>query len=69
MLVVCGFFYSMASIDPFTLSDPFPRPTAGTWLRHLVFLAITFVTSTIAGVLYPFGKIFTLPDAGPQTVA
>ncbi|MBC7900436.1 MAG: site-2 protease family protein [Saprospiraceae bacterium] len=43
------------------------RPTARTWLKHLLFLSITLVTATIAGVLYPFGLIQTLPDADPQT--
>ena len=59
----------MASIDPFTLSDAHPRPSARTWLRHLVFLAITLITSTIAGVLYPFGLIQSLPNDDPQSVA
>lgn len=43
------------------------RPTVRTWLKHLMFLLITLVTATIAGVLYPFGLIETLPDADPQT--
>ena len=43
------------------------RPTARTWIKHLFFLLITFFTATIAGVLYPFGRIETLPDADPQT--
>lgn len=43
------------------------RPSARTWLRHFVFLIVTFVTSTIAGVLYPFGPISILPDTDPQT--
>lgn len=42
------------------------RPTVRTWLKHLMFLLITLVTATIAGVLYPFGLIETLPDADPQ---
>lgn len=53
------------------LSVPFERiamrPTFRTWLKHLLLLAVTFVTATIAGVLYPFGKISTLPDADPQS--
>ena len=43
------------------------RPSARTWLKHLAFLIVTFVTSTIAGVLYPFGPISILPDTDPQT--
>ncbi len=69
MLVICGFFHLMASLDRFTLIDGYPRPTLRTWARHFVFLAITFVTSTIAGVLFPFGRIPSLPEADPQTLA
>lgn len=43
------------------------RPTARTWLKHLFFLLLTFFTATIAGVLYPFGSIQTLPDKDPGT--
>src|SRR5215203_4837505 len=43
------------------------RPSVRTWLKHLAFLIITFLTSTIAGVLYPFGPISILPDTDPQT--
>lgn len=43
------------------------RPSAATWLKHIGFLAITLVTTTIAGVLYPFGLIPILPEADPQT--
>ena len=67
MLVICGFFYLMAGIEPFTLSDSFPRPGAWTWLRHFLFLLVTFVTSTIAGVLFPFGRTPVFPDAEPQS--
>ena len=44
------------------------RPTARTWLKHIFLLLLTISTSTIAGVLYPFGPIDTLPtDAEPET--
>jgi membrane-associated protease RseP (regulator of RpoE activity) len=44
------------------------RPTARTWMKHVCLLLITVFTSTIAGVLYPFGLIYTLPtDAEPET--
>jgi membrane-associated protease RseP (regulator of RpoE activity) len=46
---------------------PVMRPTVGTWLRHILLLLVTFCTATIAGVLYPFGLIATMPDADPQT--
>ncbi len=45
------------------------RPTVRTWLKHSLFLLITLITATIAGVLYPFGLIDSLPDADPQTWA
>ena len=43
------------------------RPTARTWIKHLAFLALTFCTATIAGVLFPFGPITTMPETDPQT--
>ena len=47
---------------------PAPEPVSGkTLLRHLGFLGLTFVTATIAGILYPFGRINTLPEADPQS--
>jgi membrane-associated protease RseP (regulator of RpoE activity) len=58
----------MPGFEQFTIDDRLPRPSARTLLRHLLFLLITFITSTIAGVLYPFGKLYMLPDADPQSV-
>ncbi len=43
------------------------RPSARTWLKHLGFLLVTLATTTIAGTLFPFGLIQTLPDSDPQT--
>jgi membrane-associated protease RseP (regulator of RpoE activity) len=44
------------------------RPTFRTWLKHIGFLLLTIFTATIAGILYPFGLIDTLPtDPEPQT--
>lgn len=45
------------------------KPTALTYVRHLLLLAITFCTSMIAGVMYPFGPINTLPSDDPGTAA
>lgn len=42
------------------------RPSAVTWLKHIGILLVTLVTTTVAGVLFPFGLIQTLPDADPQ---
>ncbi len=50
------------------------RPTASTWIKHLLLLALTFCTATIAGTLYPFGPYspFDTSDApalvDPQTL-
>ncbi|HJS52458.1 MAG TPA: site-2 protease family protein [Pyrinomonadaceae bacterium] len=61
----------MSDPTPFTLSDdlsdPALRPTARTWVKHTSLLLVTFATMTIAGVLFPFGSIYTLPEADPQT--
>jgi membrane-associated protease RseP (regulator of RpoE activity) len=43
------------------------RPTTRTWLKHLGFLLLTLVTTTIAGTLFPFGLIPILPNTDPQT--
>jgi membrane-associated protease RseP (regulator of RpoE activity) len=38
------------------------RPTRRTWIKHIILLLVTFVTCTIAGVIYPFGPIPLLPE-------
>lgn len=43
------------------------RPTRRTLLKHFLLLCLTLATATVAGTLYPFGPILTLPDADPQT--
>lgn len=43
------------------------RPTLRTWIKHILLLLITLVTSTIAGVLYPFGTLDPMPLVDPQT--
>ena len=42
------------------------RPTFGTWLRHLLLLAATFCTATIAGTLYPFGQLGSIAGDDPR---
>ncbi|HYJ89752.1 MAG TPA: site-2 protease family protein [Pyrinomonadaceae bacterium] len=37
------------------------KPTTVTWIKHLAFLAITFCTATIAGVVPPFGPGINFP--------
>jgi membrane-associated protease RseP (regulator of RpoE activity) len=49
---------------------PLQTPTVRTWVKHILLLALTFCTATIAGTLYPFGPYDKLPlDQDPQTVA
>src|SRR3982750_1125169 len=43
------------------------RPTMRTWAKHIGLLFITFVTATIAGTLFPFGMIQSMPDSDPQS--
>ncbi|MEO7540195.1 MAG: site-2 protease family protein [Pyrinomonadaceae bacterium] len=51
----------------FIYERPSLRPTRRTWFKHLLLLAVTFCTATIAGTLFPFGRFQTFPDADPQT--
>ncbi len=54
------------------IDRPPMRPSAGAWLRHLLLLAVTFCTATIAGTLYPFGLApmsDSLPERDPETAA
>jgi membrane-associated protease RseP (regulator of RpoE activity) len=37
------------------------KPTTAVWLKHLLFLGITFCTATIAGTLEPFGPGINFP--------
>lgn len=55
---------SEIAMNIFPAAAPLPKP--GVWIRHIFFLTLTLVTSTIAGVLYPFGivPIMTGPDPG-----
>lgn len=43
------------------------RPTLKTWLKHLFLLFLTICTTTMAGVVEPFGKISVFQDINPQT--
>jgi len=55
------------SVNDDFLFPPLPRPTTRQLVKHAAFLLLTFCTATIAGVLYPFGLIYTLPDSDPQS--
>lgn len=48
---------------------PTPRnPSLKTWIKHILLLAVTFCTMTLAGSLFPFGPFDTLPEADPQSI-
>jgi len=53
--------------QPVYYGRPVMKPTVGTWIRHLLLLALTFCTATIAGTLFPFGRLDYLPQADPQS--
>lgn len=57
----------MAASDNFIYERTAMRPTAGTWVKHLILLLITFVTATVAGTLYPFGVNVPFAAADPRT--
>lgn len=44
------------------------RPSARAWLKHAGLLFATLVTTTLAGTLFPFGRIPTLPADDPATL-
>lgn len=44
------------------------RPSGATWLKHIGILLVTLFTTTVAGVLYPFGIIPIFPESDPQTL-
>lgn len=43
------------------------RPTRRTWIKHSLLLIVTLLTTTIAGTLYPFGRIDPMAFVDPQT--
>ncbi len=45
------------------------RPTFRTWVKHILLLGVTFCTATVAGTLFPFGRLQIFPDSDPQTAA
>ena len=55
------------SVDEIHLQREAMRPTPRTWALHILLLLVTLATATIAGVLFPFGTIPSLPDADPQS--
>ncbi|HSU25731.1 MAG TPA: site-2 protease family protein [Pyrinomonadaceae bacterium] len=57
----------MASPEDFFYQRTAMRPTARTWIKHLILLLITLVTATVAGTLYPFGFNAAFPGGEPQS--
>jgi membrane-associated protease RseP (regulator of RpoE activity) len=55
--------------EEFYLGRAAMRPTLRTWIKHALLLGVTLVTATIAGVLYPFGTIDSLPLSDPSSWA
>ena len=59
--------------DPYLTPEPYlfervaMRPTPRTWAKHIILLLVTFLTATIAGTLFPFGVIQSLPEGDPQS--
>jgi membrane-associated protease RseP (regulator of RpoE activity) len=50
----------------FDLQPDLDRPTRRKLLIHAALLLVTLCTATIAGILYPFGKIDSFPSLDPQ---
>ena len=49
------------------LDRPVMRPRARTWALHVLLLAITFCTATVAGLIFPFGHAAFLDSFDPQS--
>jgi membrane-associated protease RseP (regulator of RpoE activity) len=52
------------SVEQIHLPRVAMRPKFRTWMFHTLLLLVTLVTATIAGVIYPFGKI-PFSNSGP----
>lgn len=51
------------SVEEIYLERQAMRPTLRTWIKHSLLLLLTLVTATIAGVIFPFGRIpFNISD-------
>src|SRR5215207_6558954 len=60
-------FLEPMSVEQIYLRRQAMRPTARTWIVHTFLLLVTLATATIAGVLFPFGRIDSMPASDPQT--
>ena len=52
----------VAGIRQNTGRDPAFRPTGKTWFRHTLLLITTLFTATLAGAIFPFGKLPIFPE-------
>ena len=48
--------------QPYFLDRPTLRPTRRTWIKHSLLLFATFCTATIAGAIFPFGRLEIFPE-------
>ncbi|REJ75378.1 MAG: site-2 protease family protein [Acidobacteria bacterium] len=48
--------------QPLFPDRPTLRPTKRTWLKHSLLLLITFFTATLAGAIFPFGRLDIFPE-------
>lgn len=55
-------------IEHYFATRPSFRPTARTWIKHILLLLVTFCTVTVAGSMFPFGPYQTLPTDDPQNL-
>lgn len=66
-------FILMATRDPIDLDlrlfsdEPLPMPSAAAFIKHLLLLAATFCTATLAGTLFPFGENDSFLAEDPQS--
>ena len=56
------------SVEQIYMQRQAMRPSARTWMLHVLLMLVTLVTATIAGVLFPFGRIDSMPVADPQSL-
>jgi membrane-associated protease RseP (regulator of RpoE activity) len=71
--VVCGLLLLFGMTEPKETTQTYyferqaMRPTARAWALHIALLLLTIMTATVAGSLFPFGKLPVFADADPQT--
>lgn len=56
------------SIEQYLTERPSFKPTARTWVKHVLLLLATFCTVTVAGSMFPFGPNQVLPADDPRNL-